>query len=89
MTELSGYSREHLSRSVKKYLNLTLSEYINSLRINWICNMLINTDVSITDLCYESGFSSLSYFYRIFKASIGMTPSDFREKYTTYKMDRK
>lgn len=83
MLELSGYSREHLSRSVKKHLHMTLSEFINSLRINWICNMLINTDVPITDLCFEAGFSSLSYFYRIFKAATGMTPSDFRQKHTT------
>jgi AraC family cel operon transcriptional repressor len=83
MLELSGYSREHLSRSVKKHLKVTLSEFINSLRINWICNMLINTDVPITDLCFEAGFSSLSYFYRVFKAAIGITPADFRERHTT------
>lgn len=83
MIELSGYSREHLSRSVKKHLNLTLSEFVNSLRINWICNMLISTDVPITDLCFEAGFSSLSYFYRIFKTSIGVPPSEFREKHIT------
>lgn len=83
MLELSGYSREHLSRSVKKHLHMTLSEFINSLRINWICNMLINTDVPITDLCFEAGFSSLSYFYRVFKAATGMPPSDFRQKHTT------
>ena len=83
MLEISGYSREHLSRSVKKYLNITLSEFINSLRINWICNMLINTDAPITDLCFESGFSSLSYFYRVFKHTTGMTPLDFRAMHTT------
>lgn len=83
MIELSGYSREHLSRLMKKYYNTTLTEFINSLRINYACNMLINTDVSIASICYDSGFSNLSWFYKVFTKNMQITPAEFREKYST------
>lgn len=78
MVELSGRTREHLSRSMKKYKALTLSEYINELRLAYAANMLIQSDMHIVDLCYESGFSSLDYFGKQFKLKYGMSPSKFR-----------
>lgn len=79
MIELSGKTREHLARSVKKYLNLTLSEFVNDLRINYITNLLIHTNVNVIDMCYECGFQSLSNFYKIFKDKYGVSPTEFRK----------
>lgn len=81
MLDISGKSREHLSRCMKKYLNTTPSDYINSLKVNYASNLLINTDSSITDICYKSGFSSLSYFYRIFNNTYGVSPKKYRQNY--------
>ena len=79
MTELSGKSREHLSRSLKKYKGISISEYINSLRINYASNLLINTNIPIINVCYDTGFGSLSYFYRVFNDHNGVSPKEFRE----------
>lgn len=83
MIELSNKSREHLSRSFKKYYGLTVTEYVNGLRINYASNLLLNTNISIIDICFDCGFQSLSYFYRIFRQKNGITPSDFRVKYNS------
>lgn len=81
MLALSKKSREHLSRSLKKYYGVTVTDYINILRINYASNLLLNTNIPIIDICFECGFQSLSYFYRIFKEKNGLTPSDFRDNY--------
>lgn len=78
---LCGKSYEHADRCLKKYYGVTVSEMINSLRINYAKNMIINSSLSISDICYDSGFSNLSWFYTLFKQSLGMTPGDFRKKY--------
>lgn len=78
MIALSGKSREHVSRSVKKYYGITITDYINDLRINYASNLLINTNISIIDICYNCGFQSTSYFYRIFKEKNHVSPSIFR-----------
>ena len=84
MVELSGKTREHLARSMKKYKNTTLSAYINNLRLEYVADMLINSRVSIVDLCYDSGFSSLDYFGKQFKKKYGVAPSDFRHTMLNY-----
>lgn len=81
MIALSGKSREHVSRSVKKYLGITITDYINDLRVNYASNILINTNIPIIDICYNCGFQSISYFYRVFKEKNSVSPSVFRSRY--------
>lgn len=79
MIKLSGKSREHLSRSIKKYYGVTISEYINNLRLNYIANALKTSDIPIIDLCFECGFENLSWFYSLFKEKYGVTPKQYRK----------
>lgn len=81
MIALSGKSREHVSRSAKKYLGITITDYINDLRANYASNLLINTNIPIIDICYNCGFQSVSYFYRVFKERNNVSPSVFRNNY--------
>ena len=78
MTELSGCSKEHLSRSMKKYYGVTVTEFINDLRLNYAANMLKNSNMSILDICYDCGFDNTSYFHRKFKEKYDVTPLKFR-----------
>ena len=80
MIELSGKSREHLSRSVKKYFSVTLSAFINELRLNYIANMLINSNRKIADIVFESGFNTLSLATELFREKYGMNMRDFRRE---------
>ena len=81
MVELCGKSYKHLSRSMKKYLNMTPSEYINDLRLNYAANLCRNTRQPITDICYNCGFNNISYFYFLFKNKYGCTPLELRQHY--------
>lgn len=76
---LSGKSREHISRMMKKHFGLTVSEYINSLRLNYIANMLINSNHSISHIIFESGFNNISWAAEQFKNKYGITMRDYRK----------
>lgn len=78
MLELCGKSREHLARSMKLYYGMTISEFINDLRINYVANMLQSSNAPILDLCYESGFQNAGWFYTLFKQKYGVSPKQFR-----------
>lgn len=81
MIELSGKSREHLSRSMKKYKQTTVSAYINTLRLEYAAGRLLNSNIQIIDLCFESGFTSLDYFGKQFRQKYGLSPKEFRNAF--------
>ncbi len=79
MVERSGKSREHLCRSVKKYFGVSVSEYLNNLRLNYLANSLVTTNLPIIDLCYLCGFENTSWAYTLFKRKYGTSPAKFRK----------
>ncbi len=78
MLELSGKTREHLSRSMQKYYNITPTAYINELKLNYAINLMYSSNLSITDICYECGFSNISWFYKLFEREYGISPAKFK-----------
>ncbi|MEG8989723.1 AraC family transcriptional regulator [Ignavibacteria bacterium 4148-Me] len=79
--ELSPYTKEHLIRMFKKYLNKTPTEFINELKLNYAANLLSNTDESIITISMEAGFENLSHFYHIFKKHYNTSPAKFRQQH--------
>lgn len=73
-------TREHISRCFKKYTGLTVTEYVNRLRLNFIANMLKNSDRNISDIIYDSGFGNISWASNLFKEKYGMTMKEFRKQ---------
>lgn len=79
LLKISGKSQEYLCRIFKKYLNLTPSQYINNKRLGYAAYQLSYTNSSIIDVCYDSGFSTLNYFYKCFKDTYGVSPNQYRK----------
>lgn len=79
MYEISGRSREHLCRSLKEHYNTTPSVLVNDLRLEYCANLLINSNLSVTDICYSGGYDNLSWFYKVFCNKYGVTPSKYRK----------
>ena len=80
MLELSHQTQGHLNRSIKKYLGMTVTKYINSLRLDHAAKLLRTTDKKIVDIALESGFESVPYFNKIFKQNFLVTPHAYRNK---------
>lgn len=64
----------------KKATGKTYSDYLNEIRINEACRLLVQTEKTISQLSYECGFETLSYFNRVFQIKKGITPSGYRKE---------
>lgn len=73
------YSREYVSRLFKRYLNTTVADYVLKRRISH-SQALIAAGLPLIDVCFQSGFGSVSTFIRAFRSIMGMTPSAYRKK---------
>lgn len=64
----------------KKYINTTPMMYVIQYRLRKSCELLCKTDMSITQIAYDVGFSNSSYFVETFHKHYNCTPKDFRSK---------
>ena len=71
-------------RYFKENTGNTAFNFIREFRINKACQLLINTDQKISQICYSTGFNSVSTFNRIFKIIKGLSASNFRLNYHKY-----
>ncbi len=75
-----GISRVQLYKKVKAVLGYNVNDYILSVRMQKAKYMLLNEDLSISQISFKVGFSSQAYFSTVFKSKFGLTPSEFKEK---------
>ena len=73
-----GVSYKYLSNMVKKSTGYALVDHLHNLRVAKARRMLTDTPTSITEIAFESGFSSLRTFNRVFMKYTGKTPTDYR-----------
>ena len=72
---------ESFSRFFSKTMTKSFFTFLNEYRINSACKMLIETDKSINEVCYQSGFENVPFFYRQFKKFKKCQPGAFRSNY--------
>jgi len=78
LADIVGISQFHFIRIFRKETGFTPHEYLVNTRIATAQYLLINTTLSIKDICYNTGFSSESVFCSAFKKHQGMTPTQYR-----------
>ncbi len=76
-----GYHPFYVSRLLKERRGLTLRQYIINYRIKASCRMLEVTSKTVSEIAEQTGFTDASYFTKIFKNAIGMTPKEYRNKF--------
>ena len=65
----------------KKRTGKTFSHVLNEIRIGHACRLFIEQGLSVSDVCYSSGYNSLSYFNRQFKANTKYSPLEYRARF--------
>jgi AraC family cel operon transcriptional repressor len=75
---LCGRSREHAARSVRRYLGVTPTDYVNAIRMTHARRQLEMTDRAILDIALDCGLGNLSHFYHLFHEQTGLTPRAYR-----------
>jgi len=79
MAQVAGFTESYFCRFFKGATGRTLFEYLNEYRCHMAQSRLENSKDSITEIALETGFSSVSYFSRIFKGHFGLSPRAYRE----------
>ncbi len=67
-------------RFFKQLTHHTFSDFLNEVRIGFACKLLQQSDLPITQVAYECGYSNISYFNRTFKKIHGVSPRDYRQR---------
>ncbi len=70
-----------LCRFFKMNMGITIFEYLNQIKIEFACKLLMDHDLSIMEVCLDSGFNNLSHFNKQFKKTNGATPSEYRKRF--------
>lgn len=71
-----------LGRLIKKRTGKTFVDFANEIRLGNASRQLIETDHSIAEICFATGFNNLSNFNRVFKKRQNCTPAQFRQNFT-------
>ena len=66
----------------KKVTRKTFMETVIDYRINFATQQLIETEKSISDICYESGFNDISHFYKTFVSRMDLSPLNYRKQFS-------
>lgn len=81
LADIAGYSKYHFSRVFKQFSSMSHVKYINCRRIKAAEMLLLDPDLTINEVAFRSGFTSLTTFNRVFKEIKHCTPSEFKKLY--------
>lgn len=79
VAKLCNLSYSYFSRQFKELMGKTFTEYLNYIRITEAEKLLLSTDMNITQVALETGFSSSSYFIQQFKHFKNVSPKQFKQ----------
>ncbi len=82
LAKVLGTSRTQLHRKIKTLTGISITSYINHIRIEKAKNLLVNTKLNSSEIAYEVGFESATYFSRIFRNKLDISPVSYREKHS-------
>lgn len=80
LARVAAVSEAHFIRTFRATFGETPHRYLQRRRVERAMALLRNTEVSVTDICYQVGFLSLGTFGRTFHAIVGVTPTRFRQQ---------
>jgi AraC-like DNA-binding protein len=84
LKELAGLvnlAEGSLCRFFKMNMGITIFEYLNKIKTEFACKLLMDPDLSILEICLDSGFNNISHFNKQFKKNTGVPPSEYRKRF--------
>ena len=81
-----GVGRTHCAKLFDKYTNMTPMEFLKNHRLSKAVELLLDTDMSVSDISYEVGFSGPAYFTKSFREKMGCSPLDYKKEILSRKI---
>ena len=82
LAAVAGLSKFHFQRLFKATYGLTPAAHVSQRRVERAQDLLRATNLSVTEVCFAVGFSSLGSFSSRFRELVGETPSEFQRRYS-------
>jgi len=79
LASLTHYNSSYFSRMFKIHTGVTFTEYLKKTRIEAACNLLMNTDLKVSDIYVKVGYTDKTKFHKHFQQITGMTPLAFKK----------
>lgn len=89
LAEQYNYNEKYLGRLFKSRTGYTIREYCNQVRLSKAKKLLKSTKLSIAQIATQTGYNNVTYFNRVFKAHLGMSPLQYRQKKKSSKQQNK
>lgn len=78
---LTNMTTNAFCKYFKKITRKTFMEMVIQYRLNYATQQLIETDKPVSDIAFNSGFTDVSHFYKVFKSKMGLSPLGYRKKF--------
>ena len=73
-------SRSSLLRKIKKHTNLSASQFIREIRLQKAAELLLETELTASEIAFEVGYSNPSYFTKCYRELYGYPPGETKAK---------
>lgn len=80
VSDLVNLNKSSFCRYFKSRTFKTFSQFLNEIRIARASKLLINSDMTVSEICYECGYNNISHFNRQFKLIVGLTAREYAKK---------
>jgi AraC-like DNA-binding protein len=82
VAKIACMSSTAFCRYFKTHTNKTYVQFLNEVKIGNASKMLIDNKLTISQICYQTGFNNFNHFNKLFKRITGYTPSQYQQQYT-------
>jgi AraC-like DNA-binding protein len=79
----AGWSHEHFTRKFVQYTGMSPQKAIVKRRIERACQLLVQEKWNVSEIAYTVGFQNVHYFYRTFMNVMGVTATQYRQKFSS------
>lgn len=86
LSKIACMTPSSFSRFFRLRAHMSVSDYIIEKRLHYAAKELAETTRTVVEICYDSGFNNITNFNRIFKSRKGLTPTEYRQKYSTHSL---
>ena len=81
VAQIAGFNKNYFSGLFHQTTGKTYKEYLNALKLEHSKKLVLTSNLSITEICYASGYNSLTNFLRVFKSQFGVSPAAMRKSH--------
>jgi YesN/AraC family two-component response regulator len=79
LAEACETNKTYISKLINSRSGINFNQFVNNFRVEYAMNLLADEDISLDNIARDSGFNSVSSFFRIFRQSTGLTPAYYRK----------